>query len=68
MTDRINLTPVAIHEGVCLGSPDHQCPLLHPRLVAYEVDPETREKLEAAWAESGTEAEGASTRTRDAKR
>ena len=41
-----------IHAGVCLESSDHLCPLLHPRFKGYELDEETRRKLEQEWADT----------------
>jgi MFS superfamily sulfate permease-like transporter len=35
-----------IHEGVCLDSAEHTCPLLQPRFAGYEVEPSLRRKLE----------------------
>jgi SulP family sulfate permease len=35
-----------IHDNVCIGSADHECPLLHPRFKGYAVEPALRRELE----------------------
>jgi SulP family sulfate permease len=38
-----------IHDGVCLDSTEHKCPLLHAKFKGYEVDLESRSKFEQKW-------------------
>jgi MFS superfamily sulfate permease-like transporter len=37
-----------IHEGACIGDPDHTCPLVQPALESFEVEPAMRRRLEEA--------------------
>jgi MFS superfamily sulfate permease-like transporter len=42
-----------IHEGVCLATGEHDCPLIYPRFEGLEVEPSIRRSLQKAhdWAE-----------------
>ena len=42
-----------IHEGVCLDSTEHKCPLLHATYKGYEVDQQSRRKMEQKWGPGG---------------
>jgi hypothetical protein len=37
-----------IHAGVCIGEPDHECPLIHTTFKGLEIEPELRKRLEKA--------------------